>query len=474
LPVRRPTAGGLLAALLLAAAATALGALARAPDERALDDDGRDYLRAAVHLARTGTLSQAPLAAKQPRPDAYREPGFPAWVAAAWRAAGAPPPAGEAAFLAPAGAPARRAARAAQVLALALAALAAGWGARRLGAAPPLAAGVVLAVAASPALHETGARLASEPLAAALVTLTGAALAAAVAAPEGRWPLVVAALAAGLGALVRAAGIVLVPGGALVLALLPAAAAPGARARRALLYLLLAAAPALAWAARNRAVTGHFVLADRGGAVLAVRAELDRQLAREGLPVALLAWTPLDAAHELGARHYPASELGRYRWRSGGNYATLALGRWRRERAAAPDPLAVDGRLARDALAGFAARPLDHLRATVAVAWRGLFAERGPAWTLPLDRPLAGALGLALAAGNLLLLVRRGREPRVWALLAPALALFAFHALATEFLPRFGVPGLPLAWAGALLGYAGAGGGAARGGRAPRAAARAR
>ncbi|HSM13219.1 MAG TPA: hypothetical protein VLA66_04060, partial [Thermoanaerobaculia bacterium] len=143
------------------------------------------------------------------------------------------------------------------------------------------------------------------------------------------------------------------------------------------------------------------------------------------------------------------SRLSRFRWRVEGerNYFTEALDRWHAEREASGDPLGADRRLAGEAVRGFLAAPGDHLRATLAVAWRGLFAERSPAVAGVLDLRLP--LGLGLLAGSVILLVRgaRRRDPRPLALLALPLALFLFHAGATEFLPRFGVPSLPLVWA---------------------------
>ena len=45
------------------------------------------------------------------------------------------------------------------------------------------------------------------------------------------------------------------------------------------------------------------------------------------------------------------------------------------------------------------------------------------------------------------------RDVLLAALLAAPAALFLFHALATEFLPRFAVPALPLAWAALVVAW---------------------
>ncbi|KAB2949407.1 MAG: hypothetical protein F9K18_15260 [Thermoanaerobaculia bacterium] len=82
---------------------------------------------------------------------------------------------------------------------------------------------------------------------------------------------------------------------------------------------------------------------------------------------------------------------------------------------------------------------------------RGLFAEVSPAWARPFD--LAFALGLLLAAGMLLATAHalRRRELATLAYLAPAWLLFGFHVAATELLPRYAVPLLPLAWSALAL-----------------------
>lgn len=441
------------AVLLGGVACVALWTLIRAPWPAAWQTDERDYLRAAVHLARSGVVSHAPVSDPSPARDAYREPGFSLALAAAWRATGAAPPATDEAFgdVSP-----TRAARAARWLGVALLLIAAGAAAaaaRYAGAGTIAAALAGVLVVASPALRAAAATLASESLAAALVAVAGAALAAAVAGRPGA--VAVAGLAAGLAPLARGSALALAPAGLLLLLAAPRDLTLRRRAARALLFAVLALAPAGAWMLRNRAATGHAVLSDRGGQVLWTRAELDRELAREGLVPALLEWTPLDAARAARERRYPDSRLARYEWSGEGNFFTRSLRRWQAERAAGDDPLAADAALGRAALAEFARRPIDHARAAVAVSWRGLFAERSPPALAPLD--LGFALGLLLAGGCLALAwaAARARRPEALALLAPAAALFLFHALATEFLPRFGVPALPLAWAALVAALAG-------------------
>lgn len=447
-----------LAWLLVAATAVALLAQAGARRGGALGEDERDYLRAAVHLVREGRLSHAPIERFDARPDAYREPGYSALIAGVWRATGVRAPASEAEFETSIAdrAGAARVASIVHLGLLGLAALAAALAVRVAGGDASRALAAAALVAASPALRHAGLELASENLAAPLVAGFSVVLAALVARP-GAARLALAASLAGAAPLVRSSLLVLPVVGALVVLCAPdRRAAPESRRRRAvraLALLGLALVPAALWIGRNQIRLGHPVLADRGGAVLAIRAELDRQVGREGALAAALHWTPLEAARSLAARIAPQATYDRFAWTGEGNYFTRAVRRWRAERAAAGDPLAADRRLAREAAREFLRHPLDHAAATLAVGWRGLFAERSPERLRPLDLGLA--LGLLLGVALLAFAVRaaRDRDAVRLALVAPTLALFAAHALLTENLPRFTVPSLPIAWAVVVLGF---------------------
>lgn len=428
-----------------------------APGERgALTDDERDYAQAAIHLLRHGVFSHAP-DSESPAPDAYREPGYAAFVAAVWRLCGADPPA-RPEDLVRGGAAARRAVAclgSAQRLLLAAAAWAAARAARRLGGGRAAAAAAGLRTLTSPALLRLSGQLASEALAAALLTSAALVLAALAAAPSAR-----RAAAAGLllGALVltRAAFAYLVPLAALVPLLGGAAGGRPGRRRLAGLAALLAGlallAPA-AWAARNAHRFGHWALAESRVVPLA-RAELGIDVAREGPWAAALAWTPGGLAGDLHRRWFPESRLDRWRW-SGPpeqtNYFVRAVRRHRELLGDGGDRLAADAALRREALAAIRERPGAYLLALPPLLWRGLFAERSPGWARPFD--LALPLGLLLATGCAVALGRALADrhgPRLALLSLPALS-YLFHALATEQLPRFHQPALPLAWAAAAV-----------------------
>ncbi|MFN7941568.1 MAG: hypothetical protein U0X73_08195 [Thermoanaerobaculia bacterium] len=445
-PGRRGTA---TVAWLLAIALVALQGppLARHP----LTDDERDYLAGAMSLARDGTLAFAlPPRGEVARPSAYREPLYPAVLSIAWRLAGAVPES-IASVGSDDGAGARARATASWLhfaLLLAGAGAAAGL-ARAAGGGAIAQAAAFLLAGSSPALRFYGGEFACENLAAPLVSAATLALVAAR-ARESRGLFLVAGGLWSAAALARAA---FAPIGLAALALLGLAALAGERtARRARLanvawVALALALPCAAWMARNAAATGFAVLADRGGSQLYLRTELGETLARGEWRAAWLEWTPLEAAQARRRERYPASEIADWRQSGAGNYY-LRTWRLRAELAEAlGSPLAADRELRRRALTRIAAEPLAQLAAAPPIAWRGLFAERSPPRALPFDLRLALGLLLAAALAAGVLLALRRRDPALGLVALVALLAAALHALASEGLPRYGVPLLPILWA---------------------------
>ncbi|HSM15142.1 MAG TPA: hypothetical protein VLA66_13825 [Thermoanaerobaculia bacterium] len=434
-------------AVLLACGVAALGVAALQPGPPRVYEDQRGYLVAASHLARSATLAYETPVAEAPVPDAFREPAYPWLVALAWRLAGAEAPASDEAVTSAARDPeVWGAVRGLTLALLAVAAVAGGLAARHLSGDVAGALAFAL-VAASPALRATATDAMSENLAAALFAVVAVSWALAVRRPTpARVTLAVAVTA--LAPLARAEAIALLPVAGLLAA--TAARRGGGAVRRwsavagLLLVLIL---PSLLWAARTRSASGHWALSDRGGMALAVRAELDAELVRHGPATLLLAWTPLESARAAAHERSPGHTLLDHRPVGAGSFFTRTLRRWQAERTApGADRLGVDAEFRRRALERFAERPLAHLLAAPAVLWRSLFAERSPSWARPFD--LTTATGLLLGAGWLLFLVRAAiaRDPARLAFAAPLLAIALFHALATEFLPRYAVPLLPALW----------------------------
>lgn len=446
LPVPGPRA---LAFAFVVLGVVALGlSLGRARPYDRLTEDERDYLYAAANLARSGTLSFAPPGSGEPTADAYREPLFPILLAAGWWSAGLTPPASatevEAIF---SQAPLYRSIRWLQLGFLTLAAVASGWAAWQLAGAKAGAA-AFLFVSASPALHERSVMVMTEVAAAAAIAALAAAL---VAAARGRVGGAWTAMAiVALLPLLRAEALLLLPLAGLAVGWYPSSAQAKNRERRlraAFAAFLLAALPSAGWMVRNQWRLGMAALSDRSGLALAVRARLDAEVARVGIGPALLVWTPLDSAQAKAKELAPSSTLADYRWTGAGNFFTRTITEWRRERAASGgDALAVDAAYRRDAWRRFRSHPGAHLQATLAVAWRALFAERSPPWCEPFDFRFELGLLLLAAVGIFAGRAVGRRDAPRFAFLLPFLLLFSFHALATEFLPRYAVPLLPGAW----------------------------
>jgi len=419
------------------------------PNGRLFEDE-RIFSGSAAGLLRHGVLAFSPPGPQPPAPSANREPGYPALIAVTWWLAGATPPASaeEVARL-PETPRLYQPLRVLHALLLAVAAVAAGLGVARL--AGPLAGALGFGlVASSPALGAALSQVMSENLAAAQLALAGLCLLGL--ARRERWAPVAAALVVGSAPLVRAEAVLLLPL-ALIVEGLAGRGRPRRERRRALGWLALGLVlPTALWLGRNGLRTGHPALSERGGLAIAVRAAIDAEVERFGALSAALAWTPLEAARRAAEALAPEATWLDYRPEGAGNFYLRTFRRWHEERARpGADPVAFDAATGRAALAEIVRRPWAHVRAGGAVAVRGLFCEGSPGWAHPFD--LRFAYGLLLAVGSALATWRaaRRRELAALAFLAPAWVLFGFHVAATELLPRYAVPLLPLAWAALAL-----------------------
>jgi 4-amino-4-deoxy-L-arabinose transferase-like glycosyltransferase len=440
-------------ALTGAAVALALAWVAAADGRKsAFTDDEREYAQSAIHLVHHGVFSHAS-GPGRPALDAYREPLYPAFVAAVWLATGSAVPERPEGLLAggPAGLEALRRVRIAQRLVLLLAALAVAWAVARMGGRPAAAGVAAAAVVTSPALRGAADALGSEALAAFLLTASAVALAEARRRSSPA-RILAAGLLLGATSMCRGAFLPLAPVAALVFLWTSREVAWSRRLAAGGLLLVSALAPAMVWVVRNKAVTGHAVLSDRGGLALHVRAELGADVRGDGMRRAAWAWTPAGWA-ERRARSGPAPPLvDTWHWSEGGerpNYFVRSLRERRRLVEVTGDPLTADRKMLRAAIQRILAEPQEYLVATPAVAWRSCFAEQSPHWGRPFD--LAFFSGLALVFGLLVTGWRavRARDVTAAAVVLPAVYCFVFHLLATEGLPRYQQPALPLLWAAA-------------------------
>lgn len=449
--MRRQGAGPATWMLALAGGAALVWALVAPGEKTVLTDDERDYAQAAIHLARHGVFSHS-AAIGASAPDALREPGYSAFLAAVWTIAGSEVPLRPEELTAGI-ARARGAVRPvqrSQRLLLVLAALGAAAATVRLGGRAGAAVAAFVLVVGSPALARNTDLFASEALAAPLLIAVCLSLACAVARPA-VGAVLGGGLLLGLLTLVRAGFAAVAPLLALGLLLLPAGGGGRPRVPRfglATLYLLAALLPLGLWMARNRATLGAFAMDDR--VVLAARVELGADIESEGPSAAVRAWTPWPLpGDEVGT---PPNRFERWSWRPGSaesGFFARAMHRRQELLTRLGDPLAASRVQRREAQAAIVARPARYLRATLPVAWRSLFAERSPRLFHPFD--LALPINLALAVAFLMALAHAatGNDRASLALLLPVIAIYIFSCLATEGLPRFQQPSLPILWAAA-------------------------
>jgi len=225
-------------------------------------------------------------------------------------------------------------------------------------------------------------------------------------------------------------------------------------ARNSLVVTACFVATVAPWMLRNHAQFGTYSIAERGGVVLLIRAVKDQMTAEEyrgafyvwappGIRPAvgqLLGFQPLDLNR--GGRlqrlnRYPSADFHAddvAAERAG--RPDLAISYYRKARAqrvqlnreigAALGSLEVDRRLQERALDMIAQYPWKHLALTVPVLWRGAFAAF----------PVL-ILGLVVAW--------RRRDLRLAAFLWPAIGLVLFYGLLSHFIPRYGVPVVPVA-----------------------------
>jgi 4-amino-4-deoxy-L-arabinose transferase-like glycosyltransferase len=447
----------LVVALLVGAVVALLVALRTGRDAALASGDERHFLAGAANLALHGRLGFGDPADARSVQALLREPLYPVAIAAVWKLRGTPPPASWTEIDA---VPTRRdlylPIRILHLIALAVAAGAAGWAVARLEGPGPGALAAAL-VAASPALARFGTEVMSENLTAAALATFAAGLVALRTGRERLGAALLLAVAAPL-PLLRAETVLLLPLAAFAIASAHDLIAPRAprlprnAVARFALALVVLALPSFGWALRNGAATGHYVLSDRGGLALSVRAALDADVDEFGARTAALAFTPWDRARAKAREIDPEATFSDYRPTGSNNFLLRTYRRFEVERAReGGDFVAVDRRLGREALAEFADDPALHAVTSIVVAWRGLFAEISPEWTHPFDLALPIGLLLGFAGLAVTLFALHERDGARLLFVAPALVLGAFHVAATEFLPRYTLPLLPTLWASVVL-----------------------
>lgn len=450
-PLRRWTSALVFAALLGALTASHLERLDTVTGRR-VEGDSAQMLAMAYNLLHAGVLStDTPRDGETPEPSAYRPPGYPVFLAAvmAWTPALREARWGE---LARAHYRRLRPVFRIQHLLVLLVAYVVCFLVWRETHSPWLALLPLPLIVYTPvpfltdnALAEYYAmQLLAETLATALLALGTLFLVLAV---ERRGAVWFAACGAALAclALTRASFVYL--GVPLAAAFAGAAWRRPAERRRwlvgAALFAGLFHALVGAWMLRNHENFGRWFVAERGGAVLNIRAEYDEMTGVE-YAASFLYFSSQPALRRALERGFPEAA---YRRLDRSNPESFyRRGRARRDvlQAVHGDSVRADALLADEAIRRIAARPVDHLLVTLPLGFRGICVNRHLALNLFWSLSGLAALGFAV----------RRRDAGLLALLAPALYSLGFNALFTHNIPRYTAPSLPLVWAGVVVFYA--------------------
>ncbi len=424
------------AALAAAIAALGLGLLIATTRSTPPVEDETQYLALAYNLFHRGVLSMAPPEA-EPTPDAYREPGYPVFLAALmavdstlrtfdWTGLRNADPTHAHDF------DQARYANSVFIVLSALIVFRIGW----IAGGPAVAWIAFLLLLANPEAHEMRYGVVSDYLA---LLLVAAATLLAIEALRHR-SLALAFAAGGVCAaltLTKAAFLYLFAPLALA-GLLWAAVRPGKIRRRAmrgaLVFALAFALPVGAWMARNAAAVGApVVTVGRGALALSERVALNRMTLGE-YPVAFLWWTR-DFGDNLARRYLPSALYGRFEEGKPGSFypAGHIEGRRRIARAMEERGLsfaAAAAQVTRERLGEILADLPWHLAVSLPVLYRGVWIDQF-VWI--------GFPALIWLTGRAV----RGRDAILLVVILPAVFTLLFHALATSNYPRYGLPALP-------------------------------
>ena len=430
-----------------------------------IDEDGAHTLTMAVNLAHSGVMSlgQAPPLA----PTMYREP-LPALVAAA-AVIGIDAVQGRADMGEYFAGPRARLVKFTNLPWMLLmtvgvyAAIVLFSSSPALGAIGALLVNVPLPLMPS-GLRNLGIDSLNSDLPAAALLVTGSALLAAGLVEPRPWRAAAAGVTFGALALVKASFLYVFVGIVVSAAVVCLAVLRHDRRRAAVVNVAILtvcfASVVAPWMARNHQAFGTYSIAERGGIVLLIRAVKDRMSAEE-YRGAFYAWAPPALKPVIGPmlgfgprdlqRGGPLQRLNRYpsadfhaddvaAERAG--RPDLAISYYRQARAqrqqlydeigATLGSSEVDRRLQERALGMIGEQPLRHLATTVPFLWRGAFVA------FPV-----------LVVG--LFVAWRYRDLKFATLLWPSLGLVLFYGLLSHFIPRYGLPVVPIIIVAALL-----------------------
>lgn len=445
----------LMAALLAGFALNATHSLPR----QSIDHDATHYLCMAHNLVHHGTISAQRTLTPMPWLEAWRSPGYPAFLALGVALVPGLSDHALPSFLRAPLLPLKKW----QLGWLLLAAIVAGifvW--RRTGSPWPGYLAFAL-IAYSPAMLYFINRFYSEAGAAIVVLFLSLAMHRAVRRPSW-WAFALAGLLLGVGALTRAALMYLwLPAAVFFLLLAWRGGLPRGKMLAGLaLFTLAFALPVGAWMARNHYHFGHWMLSFRGGHVLDIRANHAAMTPKEHL-AAFIYYTPWvylnPYAHESstpgldsydppkhqtlwGVDIYQATlgkvlapeDFNRLRVQNRGDtFEMIGQHTWSRHTKWLGHYTVGDTHSQKVAIRKILADPGGHLLASLPLAWRGLFVDL---WWVALP---GFACLFYLGVSSL-----RRRDWPLTAFVLPAIFLFSFHSLITVNAARFNSPLVPV------------------------------
>ena len=202
-----------------------------------------------------------------------------------------------------------------------------------------------------------------------------------------------------------------------------------------LLSFWLLAAP---WLVRNHQLFGRWVVSQRGGIVLALRAAYDQMTPRE-MVGSFYAWTPWYRAQKLVKhlfypKYFDDADLRNLDYDNPQGYRRSVYARWDRLMDKHGDDwFKAEDEMGAAAKKAILSHPWRHLAVTASLFNRGIWVGEGRWYFLA----FVGFWGLAIWS-----LFRKRHD--IQALLVPACFCYAVHSLATHNLPRYTVPLWPV------------------------------
>ena len=205
--------------------------------------------------------------------------------------------------------------------------------------------------------------------------------------------------------------------------------------RGSLAFLVGFAALTGPWMVRNYIQFGRFFIAERGGMILAIRAETN-MMTRDEYLASFLYWSNSSFLKEMMDRHFEEATLARLDPSAEGGFVQLARARRRALNDELKDSSAADERLFEESMRKIREHPVRHLLATLPIGYRGLYVKS----------PLSVCLLLWIVFFTALMVAARAGDWAAVAALTPALMSFLFHAFLTHNIPRYNSVLIPALW----------------------------